>query len=600
MTTHKAIVRIRPKLPRETAASITVSTNEVRVSDATHYITTACPTLLTATSSQDDVYQQVAPSISRVAKGFNAAVIAYGDTGSGKTFTMYGSAKERPGIIDRAVKQLFESLSPNLGRGKKYSVVLSNVLIHNERVFDLLDLLPLHSELQVRTSHDGGILIENLSECVVDSAEACLNLIERGQDGRSILEERVSADRSHVILHLKIESRKVCKHGKLRRMKLTFCDMASSEKDMRGEESISTVSLRSFRTVVSLLASGNPTYVPYRESKLTTLLQHALHPSSYTCYIHTISPAHKSIDATIDSLGFLTKTSSVPLSPDKRVFLANQTLSQDLREEVAELRDALERYMPNHSPAQLKQVSEQDSVVAEIEELLNTKYNIEQEIGSARQSPAKQESDKDRFFPARPNKPPTSDFPAFEITPETGEEPSKLEKMEKDGEFEVGKRLEVHTSQMPQTLPSSPLPAQGRNSTRSHRVSASDPASLDLSLDRIVVSSARSKEERRQKVLDSARQASSALRNRSKPSTSNSRPDIFLSPEEAAAIQARVDAELHKLEESKEAQQRRLEQKMQRELQEQEEFRRKLNRKPAIEPRGQRPIRAGMRNLLLE
>lgn len=598
MTTHKAIVRIRPKLPHETATSVTVTSNEVRVSDTTHYFTAACPILLTATSSQEDVYRQVAPSILKVAKGYNAAVIAYGDTGSGKTFTMYGSAKERPGIIDRAVKQLFESLSPNLGRGKKYSVVVSNVLIHNERVYDLLDLLPLHSELQIRTAHDGGILIENLNECIVDSAEACLGLIERGQDGRSVLEERVSPGRSHVILHFKIESRKVCKHGKLRRMKLTFCDMAGSEKDVRSEGSITTVSLRSFHTVVALLASGNTTYVPYRESKLTTLLQHALLPSSYTCYIHTISPAQKSIEATIDSLSFLAKTSSVPLIPEKRVFAANQTLSEDLREEVAELRDTLERIMPHCSPTHPQQArSGQDSVVAEIEELLSTKHDIVQEIGSARQSPAKQETDKDHFFPAKHQKA-ASDFPPFITAAETDTELPKLETIEKVRESEAVKRLELPENQAPQTLPGSPLPPQSRNSARSHRVSASAHSSLDLSLDHIVVSSVRSKDERRQKVLDSARQASSSLRSRGQPS--HSRPDLFLSPEEAAALKERVDAELRKLEESKEAQQRRLEQRIQRELQEQEEFRRKLNRKPAIQPRGQRPIRAGMRNLLLD
>jgi hypothetical protein len=379
-------------------------------------------------------------------------------------------------------------------------------------------------------------------------------------------------------------------------MKLTFCDMAGSEKDTRDEESLSTLSLRTFHTVVSLLAAGSSAYIPYRESKLTTLLQHALHPSSYTCYIHNISPAQKSIEATIDSLNFLTKTAIVPLTPVKRVFVANQTLSEDLREEVASLRDALERFLPNGSPTHLKQATnEQESVVAEIEELLQTKHDIVQEIGSARQSPAKQEQDK--FFPQK-HRHVASDFIHSDIAYEGDQE--QPGNGVKTADSEKGKRLELPANLSFQAQSASPQPSMNRSSAHSHRAPASANASIDTSLDQIVISSARNKDKARQKVLDSARQASSALRSRGKHSSSSSRPEVFLSPEEAAAMKERVDAEMRKLEEEKEAQRRRLGNRIQRELQEQDEFRRKLNRKPAIEPRQQRPIRAGLRNILLD
>jgi len=96
MTTHKAIVRIRPLLPGESPAAMTLSPTGIHLAAQTRSLFTPCPILLPATSSLEDLYIPIAPFVAQVAKGFNAAVVVYGDTGSGKTYSLYGS--ERGGL----------------------------------------------------------------------------------------------------------------------------------------------------------------------------------------------------------------------------------------------------------------------------------------------------------------------------------------------------------------------------------------------------------------------------------------------------------------------------------------------------------------------
>ena len=579
MTTQKAIVRIRPKLPRETAANITVLGNEIRVVDDTHYFTTVCPELLTATSAQEDVYRHISPLIQKVTKGYNASVIAYGDTGSGKTFTLYGASKERPGIIDRAIHEVFHSLSSDISRGKHYTVVFSSVFLYNEHVYDLLETAPVPLELVIREATESGVLIENLTECVVNSAESCLELVRRTEEQRKVYEESMPGHMAHVILHCKIESRKVCRHGKLRRMKLTFCDMAGSERDHRYEHSPATLSTRTFTSVVALLAQKGAKYIPYRESKLTLLLQHALHPSSYTCFIHTLSPAASSISSTIDSLKLLAKTANIPLLPEKKVYLANRELTADLRDEVETLREALGKLMPN-IPQQSLCPGEREggSVVEEIEALLRTKHAIVEEIGSARQSPAKQDTQENKFFPGRHirvgsdvSNPPPPVIPSLQLTPNAT-------------------LPTLHNASGALSPPgSSSLPPRVQGNETSIQSSDAGGSLVDYSFDRLVVTAVRNRSDERQQRFDSSRNAASSRRNRGRLA---SQIDDLLSPEELEARRLRVEAEMRRLEEEKAAFSRRLENTLQKDRNERLALISKLNRRPAIEPRPQRPLRA--------
>ena len=572
MTTHKAIIRIRPLFPQETAASFSLSPSEIRLQSTTIPLSSA--TLLPASASQEELYIPISPCIAKVAKGYNAAIIAYGETGSGKTYTLYGP-DHRPGVIIRAVRQLFESIRPHLGRGKSYSVVVNNVLVCSERVYDLFG--SSQSELQILEAQDGGILIDDLCENMANDVDQCLELIEKGQERREILQRRLPASDCHVILHFKIESRKVCKHGKVRRMNLTFCDMAGSERQVTREASPPAASLLTFHTVISLLALGNVTNLPYQQSKLTTLLQHALHPSSYTCYIHTISPALRSIASSVNSLKFLSKTTAIPMHPVKRRFLASPELSDYLKEEVSNLKDTLSKLVPEQTSLSAVK-ARPDLMIAEIEELLQMKYDTAQEIASIRRS--------ERAEISTPE-PDCEDSSPLQSSASVSHFPRSAESRNISNA-----NVEMHTD-FSHTQPNSPIFSFSRSTARSPSNPEPARGSLDQAFDRMVVASIRNKDDKRRKQFEVTSQAAAVARSGGKHST------VSPSPEESELLRARIEAEIRRLEEAKAAQKRRLESRILMEQEERDEFHKILNRRPAIEPRPQRPIRKGSRRLLL-
>jgi len=492
-------------------------------------------------------------------------------------------------VIERSARQLYELLSPHMGRGKNYSIRVSNVLIHNEKVYDLLGASPL-LELQVTAAQDGSILVNDLSDFPANSVEQCLELVERGEASRADLKGRLPASDSHVILHFKIESGKRCRHGRVRRMNLTFGDLAGSERFATHEDNLTASSLRTFTQIVSLLSSGSTSGLPYHESKLTTLLQHALHPSSFTCYIHTISPAQRSITATEDSLKFLSKTSTVPLRSLKRGFPASPGLAEYRKEEVESFKNARVK-LPLKVVVSVK--SRPDLMMAEMEELLQAEACSAQEGETVMWSSGKGKGAAERYERA------SNDF----IRP-TAEETSFLSPSESSPQLSrgTGPKASDFPSASPekppnhlrQTLPNSPVMPFNRSSVRSPTYSVPVTGNLDLGFDRMIISSMHSKDSRRQRQFDTVRQAAISADSRLKPSP------IFQPPADSEAVKRRIEAEIRKLEEEKAAQQRRLEDKIHLEQEEFDEFRKKLNRRPFIEPRPQRPTRKGSQNLLID
>ncbi|CAN0905781.1 Kinesin-like protein KIN-7N [Linum grandiflorum] len=257
-------------------------------------------------SSNSRVYELLIRDIIDAAvKGFNGTAFAYGQTSSGKTFTMNGSEKD-PGIIHRAVRDIFDKIQAISDR--EFLIRISYMEIYNEEINDLFAVenqkLPIHESLE------RGIFVAGLREEIVNSAEQVLELMESGEVNRHFGETNMNArsSRSHTIFRMVIESK-----GKLtnsssvysssdavRVSVLNLVDLAGSERIAKTgaggvrlkEGKYINKSLMVLGNVINKLSDGGKqrAHIPYRDSKLTRILQPALGGNAKTSIICTLAP----------------------------------------------------------------------------------------------------------------------------------------------------------------------------------------------------------------------------------------------------------------------------------------------------------------------
>ena len=376
----KVAVRARPLLRIDQTTESVVylgESNDIRVSDGGHFLSSSYNKVFGADSSQQQVFEYVSPSIVDTLKGFNCTVFAYGQTGSGKTYTMFGAEwevnnpapqvyfgpqetsqdllNEHPlenpdkyGIIPNSISVLFNSTSE-----KGFTVYSSFLQIYNERIYDLLQDPKRAKPLKIRESKIQGIFVEGLAEFVVQSEDDCFNLLARGDKNRAVRETRFNhhSSRSHTIFQMLLETDKANKKGLLKKAKLNFCDLAGSEKydkqnRMAGEhiKEMNEInkSLTTLGKVISALASNDTTHVPYRDSKLTRLLQDSLGINTRTILIATISPNPDYIEETISTLKFADRAKQVMVKVKKNEINAtNDQLVLKLQREIQHLKSIL-------------------------------------------------------------------------------------------------------------------------------------------------------------------------------------------------------------------------------------------------------------------
>jgi len=345
------------------------------VLDSTHVLKSTYDIIFPSDSSQQEIFDFVSPSVSAVSRGFNCTILAYGQTGSGKTFTMFGAQWEnnnpapqvyyenriprpvkRPqklsiakgGIIPNSIYHLFQNTS-----GKAVTVYCSFLQIYNEKIFDLLQNPSRDKPLNIREEKDQGIYVENLAEYVVESVEDCVYLLRQGDKNRVVRQTKFNhhSSRSHTIFQILVEGDKANKRGALKRAKLNLCDLAGSEKfDKEGrmikdhiqEMSNINKSLTILGKVISALGGSALGHIPYRESKLTRLLQDSLAVNTRTILIATISPASNYVEETINTLKFADRAKQVMVKIRKNEISAtNDQLVSKLQREIQHLKSIL-------------------------------------------------------------------------------------------------------------------------------------------------------------------------------------------------------------------------------------------------------------------
>lgn len=335
--------------------------------------------------------------VRRVMEGYHGTVFAYGMTGTGKTYSMQGIAMH-PGIIPQAVTDIFSYIRETPHR--EFLLRASYLEIYNEEIKDLLTTPPSGAQpekIQLREDRKRGVYATPVKEEIVQSPMQLLRVIARGDKARhtGTTQYNLHSSRSHAIVKIVVESRERAPgeggsddkrgaiHGGVRVSSLSMIDLAGSEraadsKERRTEGAHINKSLLTLGTVIARLSgdkdkNGNPTdkdgkHLPYRDSKLTRLLQPALSGTSLISILCTIqigssgsvATASSHTLETINTLKFAARAKNNIVSHAKRAEEANANsadpgsiaLLDHYRKEIATLRAQLDTSIQSQTKAE--------------------------------------------------------------------------------------------------------------------------------------------------------------------------------------------------------------------------------------------------------
>ncbi|XP_073727255.1 kinesin family member 4 isoform X4 [Misgurnus anguillicaudatus] len=284
------------------------------------------------TTEQEEVFTTaVSPLLSGLFKGYHATVLAYGQTGSGKTFSMggtYTSEQENEptvGVIPRVIRRIFQEKAKCADC--EFVLAVSYLEIYNEEILDLLCTSKDKPVISIREDPKEGIKIVGLTEKEVSTAHEMVGCLELGNSARTVGSTAMNAasSRSHAIFTISLEQRRKGDKSDIMISKLHLVDLAGSERQKktkaegdRLKEGISiNRGLLSLGNVISALGdeSKKGTFVPYRDSKLTRLLQDSLGGNSHTLMIACISPADSNIEETINTLRYADRARKIKNKP---------------------------------------------------------------------------------------------------------------------------------------------------------------------------------------------------------------------------------------------------------------------------------------------
>jgi kinesin family protein 5 len=297
------------------------------------------------TSTQEDIYSfGVKGIIDSVLDGYNGTVLAYGQTSSGKTYTMQGEmgSESTKGIIPRMIKHVFDYIYKQ--EGTEFMIKVSMIEIYQEKIRDLLDITRVN--LPIREDNIKGIYVDGCSERYVGCDNDVLSALDLGSANRAQAATNMNehSSRSHSIFILTINQTNK-KEGFSKVGKLYLVDLAGSEKISKTgatghtleEAKIINKSLTTLGRVINNLTDGKSSHVPYRESKLTRVLQESLGGNSKTCLIITCSPSIYNESETLSTLRFGERAKKIKNKPkiNKEVTVAElQKLVDQLKENL--------------------------------------------------------------------------------------------------------------------------------------------------------------------------------------------------------------------------------------------------------------------------
>ncbi|THU46590.1 hypothetical protein C4D60_Mb09t06530 [Musa balbisiana] len=375
----QVIVRMRPPGKQEEEADLIVekaSVNSLSILDHTFTFDSVAD----IRSTQEDIFRLVGlPLVENCLAGFNSSIFAYGQTGSGKTYTMWGPPSvmsEGTSSIDRGLTpRVFERLFCRIDEVKNFRTsALYEILpalclkmflglqIYNEQITDLLE--PTQRNLQIREDVRTGVYVDYLTEEYVSTVKDVNNLLMKGLVNRrtGATSINVESSRSHCVFTCIIESRsKSVTDGlvSLKTSRINLVDLAGSERQKQtgaGGERLKEAgninrSLSQLGNLINILAevshSGKQRHIPYRDSKLTFLLQESLGGNAKLAMICAISPSRSCKNETLSTLRFAQRAKAI-----RNKAVVNEIMQDDvnvLREQIRLLKDELLRMKSNGS-----------------------------------------------------------------------------------------------------------------------------------------------------------------------------------------------------------------------------------------------------------
>ncbi|KXT16387.1 hypothetical protein AC579_5585 [Pseudocercospora musae] len=265
-------------------------------------------------TQQHDVFDySIRSTVDDVLAGYNGTVFAYGQTGSGKTYTMMGADindEASKGIIPRIVEQIFTTIMRS-DQNIEFMVKVSYMEIYMEKIRDLL--IPQNDNLAVHEDKQRGVYVKGLGEFYVGSAGEVYTILERGGQARAVASTNMNQEssRSHSIFVIEVTQKNV-ETGSARSGRLFLVDLAGSEKVGKTGASGQTLeeakkinkSLSALGMVINALSDGKSNHIPYRDSKLTRILQESLGGNSRTTLIINCSPMSYNDAETLSTLRF--------------------------------------------------------------------------------------------------------------------------------------------------------------------------------------------------------------------------------------------------------------------------------------------------------
>lgn len=379
-STDKVLVSVRVKPPGNDEDAWTVEPGDCKLSVKDQYARTAASSgneyrydnVITGSNNRT-VYDLAAKRhVFSAMEGFNAVIFAYGQTASGKTFTLSGSDEE-PGIIPRAMRDVFGYIKATPDR--EYLLRASYIEIYNEQIHDLLASGVGATRVPVTLQGTGfNVTMTPLREEVVTSLKAVKEVMERGESNRrtASTDWNERSSRSHSVFRLVIESRERVLEGAattgvpstpsgsrlhvdgaqgVRMSTLSLIDLAGSEKATSDKERTKeakyiNTSLLTLGTVIGTLAEnaskGKSDHVPFRNSKLTRMLQPSLSGDARISVICTINTAPSAVSESLSTLGFASRVKKVALNASKKEIVDHEALIERYRKEIDELKAKLQ------------------------------------------------------------------------------------------------------------------------------------------------------------------------------------------------------------------------------------------------------------------
>ncbi|XP_052625282.1 kinesin-like protein KIN-1 [Lactuca sativa] len=305
-------------------------------------------------SEQADVYEFLAGPIVRDAvNSINGTIITYGQTGAGKTFTMEGANileadNLKKGLLPRVVDELFDAIN-GCGEATAYKIKLSMVEIYMERVRDLFDLSKDNIQIKEHKSH--GILLSGATEIPILDGEEALKVLCGGIANRAVGETQMNAgsSRSHCIYMFTIQ-KDVTNEKRVSSGKVVLVDLAGSEKvektgaEGKVLEEAKTInkSLSALGNVISALTSSQHAkslHIPFRDSKLTRLLQDALGGSSQTALLCCCSPSLSNSSESVSTLRFGARAKHIKASSSRVLNINSKEDIDRKQQEISALND---------------------------------------------------------------------------------------------------------------------------------------------------------------------------------------------------------------------------------------------------------------------